>query len=64
MICGEVAAMCVAWSRGAVSPRAEGVHAVASRNGRANGAILDFHEATQAQNTRRQAVSSSRLGGK
>jgi hypothetical protein len=37
MICSELAATSVAWSRGAISPRAERVHAFGSRNGRANG---------------------------
>jgi|SRR5579864_3855281 len=60
MICGELAATSVAWSRPAISPRAEPAHAHASRN----GAILDLHEQTQAQDTRRQAVSSSRRPSK
>jgi hypothetical protein len=60
MICGELAATSVAWSR----PRAEPVHAVGSRNGRANGMILDLHEQTQAQDTSRLAVSSSRRRSK
>jgi hypothetical protein len=64
MICGELATTSVAWSRGAVSPRAEPVHAVTSPNGRANGTILDFNEEPQTQNTRSQSFSRSRRRGK
>jgi hypothetical protein len=60
MICGELAASSLAWSRGTVSPKAERVHAVASRNGRANGAILNLHEEPQPEKTRRQTSSRSR----
>ena len=55
MICGELAATSVAWSRGAIRPRVEPVRAIASPNGRTNGTILDLQQEPQTQNTRSQA---------
>jgi hypothetical protein len=64
MTCGELAATAAAWSRAAAIPRIEPVHAVALRNGRANGAMLDFPEQTQVQTTPRKSASGSRRRGK